>query len=40
MNYFLLKKIAFDGLAVNSLNTDALNFRFLWIGLAALRTLA
>jgi hypothetical protein len=27
------------GIAINSVNVDALNFRFLWIGLAALRAL-
>jgi O-antigen ligase/polysaccharide polymerase Wzy-like membrane protein len=27
------------GIAINSINVDALNFRFLWVGLAALRAL-
>jgi hypothetical protein len=30
---------AIVGIAINSVNVDALNFRFLWIGLAALRAL-
>lgn len=33
-------KAAVIGIAVNSLNVDALNFRFLWIAVAALRVVA
>lgn len=32
-------RAAIVGVAINSVNADALNFRFLWIGLAALRAL-
>jgi hypothetical protein len=32
-------KAGLAGIAVNALNADVLNFRFLWIGLAALRAL-
>ncbi len=35
--FIVASQAAIIGLAVNSLNTDIMNFRFLWVGLAAVR---
>lgn len=35
--FVVASQAAIIGLVVNSLNTDIMNFRFLWVGLAALR---